>query len=145
MTFGFSIPGLRLGRGLNSREHHLARARRVERERKLTRVFMRGVYRPGNKIQLPAVIFITSSRRGVIDDDNLAGACKAIRDEIATQLGLDDGDARLHWRYKQEKGQRWGVRVELFEGQKPVEILVQVRAEATQSPRPAILEAQDGD
>lgn len=140
------IPGLKLGRGLNTREHPLARKRRVENERTMTRLFMREVYRrkPGETIPLPSVITITSCRRGKLDDDNLAGACKSVRDEVAKQLGLDDGDGRLHWRYKQLRGQPWSVRVEFLVGHEPVEIFVQVPHQASKTAQGSILGGGDG-
>ena len=39
------------------------------------------------------------SRR--MDDDNLAHACKPLRDAIADWLGIDDGSNRLRWQYGQ--------------------------------------------
>lgn len=39
--------------------------------------------------------------RRALDDDNLTGACKPLRDAIATRLGLDDGDRRLEWSCQQ--------------------------------------------
>lgn len=36
-----------------------------------------------------------------MDDDNLAHAFKPLRDAIATDLGIDDGDPRLRWEYGQ--------------------------------------------
>jgi hypothetical protein len=39
-----------------------------------------------------------------LDDDNLASAFKAIRDEVAKQLGVDDGGTRVEWVYKQMPG-----------------------------------------
>ncbi|MEZ5275518.1 MAG: hypothetical protein R3F07_03955 [Opitutaceae bacterium] len=44
-----------------------------------------------------------------MDDDNLAHACKPLRDAIADNLGIDDGDRRLRWKYghvetREEKG-----------------------------------------
>ena len=40
-----------------------------------------------------------------LDDDNLRGALKAVRDEVAAFLGVDDGDARVQWEYAQGKGE----------------------------------------
>jgi hypothetical protein len=51
------------------------------------------------------------------DDDNLQGACKAIRDEIARLFGVDDGPrGPITWAYAQEKCKRgtYGVRVEIL-------------------------------
>lgn len=39
-----------------------------------------------------------------MDDDNLASSFKAVRDEIATNVGTDDGDAFYEWRYAQRSG-----------------------------------------
>lgn len=36
-----------------------------------------------------------------LDDDNLAGAFKPVRDGIADALRLDDGSERIAWRYEQ--------------------------------------------
>jgi hypothetical protein len=52
---------------------------------------------------------------GELDDDNLRGALKAIRDEVAEWIGLDDRDPLIVWKYDQEKAERGtaGVRVEV--------------------------------
>jgi hypothetical protein len=56
---------------------------------------------------------------GVLDDDNLRGALKAVRDEVAAWLGIDDGDVpRLRFEYDQQvckRGYR-AVRVEVDDG-----------------------------
>ena len=45
-------------------------------------------------------------------DDNLPGSLKAVRDEVAACLGFrNDEDPRLVWRYAQERGADWGVRI----------------------------------
>lgn len=36
-----------------------------------------------------------------MDDDNLAGGCKPLRDAIAESLGVDDGDPRVEWEVEQ--------------------------------------------
>lgn len=46
-----------------------------------------------------------------LDTDNLQRALKAIRDGVADALGVDDGDARLRWRYAQEQARDYGVRI----------------------------------
>lgn len=60
---------------------------------------------------------VSPARGRLLDDDNLQGALKAIRDEVASQLGfLDDGDTNeIRFRYRQERGD-WGVRVDIKEG-----------------------------
>ena len=47
------------------------------------------------------VVSITSYRPGVLDDDNLRGGLKPLRDLIARHLGLDDADSCVEWRYYQ--------------------------------------------
>ena len=47
-----------------------------------------------------------------LDDDNLSGACKYVRDEIARMVGVDDGSDRYTWVYKQRTG-AYGVDVEI--------------------------------
>lgn len=65
----------------------------------------------------PLVVRMTRISPGVLDDDNLAFACKAARDGIARALGIDDGDrARLRFVYEQRKGKR---------GEHAVEVLLQ--------------------
>jgi hypothetical protein len=48
-----------------------------------------------------------------LDTDNVVGACKSVRDQIAHELGVDDGDDRLVWVYDQRKGDEPGVLVEI--------------------------------
>ena len=39
-----------------------------------------------------------------LDGDNLQSAFKATRDGVADWLGIDDGDKRLDWQYRQRSG-----------------------------------------
>jgi hypothetical protein len=51
-----------------------------------------------------------------LDDDNLAGAMKHVRDGIADSLKIDDGDeTQAVWAVAQEKGRAWeySVRVRI--------------------------------
>jgi hypothetical protein len=47
---------------------------------------------------------VTFTRVGprILDDDNIRPALKGVRDQVATILGIDDGDARIKWQYEQE-------------------------------------------
>jgi hypothetical protein len=100
---------LRTGRGLNSREHHFARARRVKaEERNAVAWILNGKTRPA----LPVVVTMTRSAPSKgLDGDNLAGSLKAVRDQVAQWLGVDDADQRVTWKYGQCRGP-WGVEVE---------------------------------
>jgi hypothetical protein len=47
-----------------------------------------------------------------LDSDNLASCAKGIRDGVADALRVDDGDERIRWTYKQERGKP-AVRVDI--------------------------------
>lgn len=47
------------------------------------------------------VISLVRYGRRHMDDDNLAGLFKPLRDAIAASLGVDDGDPRIKWEYGQ--------------------------------------------
>ncbi len=52
-----------------------------------------------------------SPRGKFLDDDNLRYVLKPVRDEIAKQLGVDDGPkGPVEWEYHQGRGE-WGVEV----------------------------------
>lgn len=63
---------------------------------------------------------------GELDDDNVRGAMKAIRDEVAEWIGLDDRDPLIVWKYGQEKADRGtaGVRVEVRDLEEGAEQIV---------------------
>ena len=107
----FLIP-IRLGRGLNDHEHWTVRAKRVKRERNAVRL----LWPRRATIALPVVVLLTRISPGtrLMDaEDNLTGSLKAVRDQVAAQLGIDDGDrSAASWEYAQERG-AWGVRVEI--------------------------------
>lgn len=71
------------------------------------------------KPSLPCIVTLTRIAPRSLDEDNLAYAFKGIRDFIADELipglakGRADGDSRIQWRYKQEKGKIQKVRVEI--------------------------------
>lgn len=39
-----------------------------------------------------------------LDDDNLVGGCKPLRDAVAEWIGVNDGDHRVEWIYRQQVG-----------------------------------------
>lgn len=52
----------------------------------------------------PVVVTMTRVSPGEVDDDNLPGALKAVRDELSVWLcGGNDRDPRVQWRYAQKK------------------------------------------
>lgn len=101
-----SIP-LRTNRGQNSREHWRARARRVKAEKLAVAWALTAEARP----ELPCVVVLTrTAPSNGLDDDNLAGALKAVRDAVAEWLGVDDRDQRVRFVYRQARA-AWGVLV----------------------------------
>ena len=86
--------------GANVREHHMARHRRVKKER----AAVRAVLSQQEKIELPVVVTVTRCSAGRLDGhDNLPFAMKGTVDEIAEWLGLpNDRDQRVEWKYEQK-------------------------------------------
>ena len=67
-------------------------------------------------LSLPCVVRLTRVGQKRLDDDNLRESFKAIRDEMARIIGIDDGDERIKWEYAQVPvGKRvYQVRVEVY-------------------------------
>lgn len=119
------IDGMELPSTANLREHWRARAPRTQTHRRLGRVML------APKFALHAValraalagdgitVRITRVAPRALDSDNLASACKALRDGIADALRAfgvrDDRDARVRWEYAQGRGapRQRAVRVEV--------------------------------
>lgn len=96
--------------GLNAREHWRVRHRRVKAEKAATALLVK-------PFPVPCIVRMVRLSPALADDDNLQGACKAIRDEIARICGVDDGPTGpITWAYAQEKCKRGqhGVRVEML-------------------------------
>jgi len=104
---------MRTGRGLNDRMHHMERHRVNKGEQELV-LWSLALSRA--KRHAPCVVRLTRVAPGTrpLDDDNLRGALKNVRDAVAKWLGIDDGDSRVTYAYKQERGP-WGVRIEVNE------------------------------
>lgn len=106
---------IRTGRGLNERGHWATKARRVKAEREAAQWALVGAQKP----PLPCVVVLTRvGPTNGLDDDNLAGSQKAIRDQIAQWLGVDDRRNQIvRYEYRQRREKVWGVEVE-FRGVK---------------------------
>jgi hypothetical protein len=102
---------IRTERGGNNREHHMARSRRVKAERFAVGMFLKSHEAKQGKPGLPCAVLLTryGPNTRPLDDDNLAGALKAVRDEVASWLGVDDGGDLITWVYSQERSTQWGV------------------------------------
>lgn len=118
MQLVFSIP-IRTARGGNNREHHMARHRRVAAERFATAALIRSqmAQQRARMPQLPVAVTLTREGPGELDDDNLRGSLKAIRDEVAAWFKTDDRDPRITWAYAQRSRKTWGVAITVQEVQ----------------------------
>jgi hypothetical protein len=98
--------------GQNAREDWRVKHRRVKKEREATAWTLRG--KPLPAVPCSVVLTRVAPSNG-LDDDNLAGALKGVRDEIAKWLGIDDRKREVvRYRYAQCRGAKgeWGVRIE---------------------------------
>jgi hypothetical protein len=93
----------------NTRSHWRYIANIKKKQREAVRLCIKDLVVP----PLPLLVTITRIGPRHLDDDNLASACKYVRDEIAKKVGVDDGSDQYTWRYEQIKGLRYGVNVEV--------------------------------
>jgi hypothetical protein len=115
MTITIPIDGMRLGAALNARVHWSKRAERTKKERAVVDVALRCHRQPTLEPTCPpTTCTLVRIAPRMLDDDNLRGAFKAIRDEVAAFFGVDDGPKGLIvWRYEQRKGQPKQYAVEI--------------------------------
>ena len=89
--------------------------RKRHRVGKLERILARAKTKKALKRAKPsrgAVVTMIRTGPRKLDDDNVSGGFKHIRDGIADALGVDDGSAEVQWKYAQEPG-KGGARVEI--------------------------------
>lgn len=104
-----AIP-MKLPSAANLREHWAVKAKRVKAQRKTVALAMLAegdeLRRLRSLLSMGATlrIVLTRSAPRKLDDDNLASAFKAVRDEVAKQLGVDDGSDAIEWRCIQAPG-----------------------------------------
>jgi hypothetical protein len=93
---------------MNAREHWRARSGRVKKEREATAWVLSRQQKPA----IPCSVLLTRvAPSNGLDDDNLTGALKGVRDEVAKWLGVDDRRSMtVRYRYAQMRGP-WGVRI----------------------------------
>lgn len=61
----------------------------------------------------PRAVRIVRLASRTLDDDNLSGGCKAIRDSIALLCGFNDRDPGVCWVYGQERAKVPSCRIEV--------------------------------
>jgi len=105
LAVAFWIPGLVPVSKANRRDHWAAVGRRE-------RGYVTQLDAATRRVTVAEWVFpvtVTFHRVGVrlLDDDNLSGAYKKLRDAAAKLLGVDDGDReRVRWAYTQETAKR---------------------------------------
>jgi hypothetical protein len=93
----------------NGRRHWAVDAKEAREQRNVSKLFVRGT----SRVLPPFPVKVTLTRIGPrkMDQQNLGGALKHIIDGIADAYGVDDGDERWEFIFKQEKNKDYGVRV----------------------------------
>lgn len=105
---------IRLRSAANLREHWAAKAARVRRERATVRLAAHNAVQQLEHLLPPRRAVVTITRRAprLLDDDNLAGGAKGVRDELAAMLGVDDGPrGPVSWVYRQERAAGYAVAI----------------------------------
>jgi hypothetical protein len=105
---------------LNRRDHWAAAAARKKAQQREVEIGLKRLFSVF-RVELPCVVRLTRIGAEILDDDNLASAFKAIRDQIAKLIKVDDGSDMVRWQYDQVADRRfgYGVKIEIlrpFEG-----------------------------
>ena len=110
----FSAP-IRIVSEANDRSHWAVKHKRKSAQQTEMIIVLRNVLRESPKVAFPCVVTLTRIGPRAIDSDNLANGFKGVRDAIAGELEIDDGDSRIKFEYEQEAiGKReYGVRVKI--------------------------------
>jgi hypothetical protein len=87
----------------NLREHHHARAKRTKRLREVGKWLACVARLTPGLLDSGLVVLLVRCAPRLLDDDNLAGALKPVRDGVADILGVDDRDSRVTWVVAQER------------------------------------------
>jgi len=121
LTNSVTVP-LRTTRGQNDREHHMARTKRVRKEH--IAVGWSLVHAFGRRSPFVPPLRVTLTRHAPstgLDDDNLSGSMKAVRDAVADYLGVDDKHSSVvRYAYAQKRTSRtWAVRIEIIPMEAP--------------------------
>lgn len=112
------IVPIRTGTGLNDRSHWRVKAKAVKKEREATAWASVGTKAP----PVPCTVLLTRvGPSNGLDDDNLRGSLKGVRDEIATWLGVDDRSPQVKWEYAQRREKAWRVEVQVVQPSRSVQ------------------------
>lgn len=117
MTFKFEAPVKTISEA-NNRDHwRLRNVRRKEQKRDV--FFSWNAALRGKRLRpaVPCTVKLTRLGPKLLDShDNLPISCKAVADQIAELLGVDDADPRIKFEYEQIQSTRYGVVIEVVPG-----------------------------
>ena len=101
----------------NTREHWGKKfKRKKEQQDALRAAWKKAAKKLPRPVAVPCVVRFTRIGPQKLDDDNLSGGFKGLRDSVANELGIDDGSELVRWEYAQcAVGKRiYSVRVEVY-------------------------------
>ena len=108
------MAGIRTVSAANAREHWAIKAKRNKTERTAIRAYFSTCPPSLRNTDAPLVVSLSRFGKRLLDDDNLAGSFKAIRDEVAACLNRDDGPkAGIRWVYSQETAKEYWIEIEV--------------------------------
>lgn len=108
------MAGIRTVSAANAREHWAVKAKRNKTERTAIRAYFSTCPPSLRNTDAPLVVSLSRFGKRLLDDDNLAGSFKAIRDEVAACLNRDDGPkAGIRWVYSQETAKEYWIEIEV--------------------------------
>lgn len=104
---------VRLESEANRRDHWAKKAARLKKQRAMVALVLRFVRGAPVDVSTRLTVTITRIAPRELDTDNLAGSTKAVRDEIAMWLGVDDGPrGPVTWTYEQRaEGKLYGCEI----------------------------------
>jgi hypothetical protein len=106
--------GIRTVSAANAREHWADKAKRNKSERTAIRAYFSTCPPSLRSTDAPLVVSLCRFGKRLLDDDNLAGSFKAIRDEVAACLNRDDGPkAGIRWVYQQTTAKDYWIEIEV--------------------------------
>lgn len=113
-TLRFVLP-MRTIAVASDRESWRPKARRVAKERTITRLVCAPIFSPYVYAGLiPSLVTFTRLAPRDLDDDNLPYSSKAIRDEIAKMFGVGDSPRDpIRWAYAQRRSKTYAVEIVL--------------------------------
>lgn len=91
------------------KENNFARSRRIKAAREGVHWALKAIQKPS----FPCTVLMTriAPSNGLDAHDNCPGSMKPHVDGVADWLGIRDDDKRVTWRYAQERGADYGVRI----------------------------------